>query len=525
MENASQSIQVLEETIQVSEKTGSGKPLVLSQDLKPSTFKEEGFSGLVNRTRKTAHGQSRPFQINRFQSVLTSLQVAADVLTIVLSFWLGYWVWDMIGYSIAPGFFYQEGFSQYHFSLGVALISCLVGFQVNGLYHPYRSILNIREFEVILKTCLVGCAVTLCIIFLSKEQFFSRGVFTITWSSMVMLMFLQRFAFFQFQNYLRSCGFAETTAIIYGAGEVGNKLLDKLHQSPKLGYQVVGFIDDSAKLKQSFISGVPVLGGFSSLHEVIRETGAKKLFVAISHLPQKVVDDILSICKSTGCEFQIVPSLYDIVIQRVKLSEVDGIPLIGVSEPRYSFRKVLVKRIFDLIFASLMLLILSPVMLVLAVAIKLSSKGPVLFKQKRTGKNGKKFVFFKFRSMYVNTPIYAATPDNGEDRRIFPVGKFLRRTSLDELPQLINVIKGDMSLVGPRPEMPFIVDKYNELQRQRLNVRPGITGLWQISKDRKLAIHQNMDYDIYYINNQSFILDIVILLRTAFSVLKGIGAY
>jgi lipopolysaccharide/colanic/teichoic acid biosynthesis glycosyltransferase len=127
--------------------------------------------------------------------------------------------------------------------------------------------------------------------------------------------------------------------------------------------------------------------------------------------------------------------------------------------------------------------------------------------------------------MYVDTPVYAITPKSGKDPRITPIGRFLRRSSLDELPQLFNVLKGDMSLVGPRPEMPFIVEQYNDLHRQRLNVKPGITGLWQISADRRIAIHENMDYDMYYINNQSFLLDLVILAKTVTSCLKGIGAY
>jgi exopolysaccharide biosynthesis polyprenyl glycosylphosphotransferase len=499
---------------------------ISAQDLKPSSFKEEGISGIVHRTRKNDGSiPLRPLRITWYQNILTGIQLVADISTVVLSFLIGYWAWNIIGPNFTPGFYHPAGFSQYYFSLGIALISCIIGFEVNGLYNPYRSILNIREFEVILKTCVVGCAVTLCILFLAEEHFFSRGVFGITWSSMIFLMFLQRYAFFRFQNYLRSCGFAETTALIYGAGIVGTRLQDKLRQSPKLGYHVAGFIDDNSRLHNEFISDTPVLGGFSELKNIIKETGAKKLFIALSQVPQKVVEDILKICKSTDCEFQIVPSLYDIVIQRVKLSEVDGIPLIGVSEPRYSFRTVIAKRIFDFCAACLLLVILSPLILLIALGIKLNSKGPVLFRQKRIGKNGKKFVFFKFRSMYVKSRIYAKTPSSHTDSRIFPFGKFLRRTSLDELPQLINVIKGDMSLVGPRPEMPFIVEKYNEFHRQRLNVRPGITGLWQISADRKLAIHENMDYDLYYINNQSFLLDMVILIRTAFSVLKGIGAY
>jgi exopolysaccharide biosynthesis polyprenyl glycosylphosphotransferase len=209
----------------------------------------------------------------------------------------------------------------------------------------------------------------------------------------------------------------------------------------------------------------------------------------------------------------------------VKVTELEGIPLIGMAEPKYSFKTRVAKRIFDFFGSLFLLFVLSPLMLALALAVKLSSKGPVLFVQKRVGHLGARFRFYKFRSMYTDTPVYAITPQSGHDPRITPIGRFLRRSSLDELPQLFNVLLGNMSLVGPRPEMPFIVDQYNDLQRQRLNVKPGITGLWQISADRKIAIHENMDYDMYYINNQSFLLDMVILARTVTSCLKGIGAY
>ena len=161
-------------------------------------------------------------------------------------------------------------------------------------------------------------------------------------------------------------------------------------------------------------------------------------------------------------------------------------------------------------------------MAIIALAIKTDSKGPVFFRQKRVGIDGKLFDIFKFRSMTTETDPYSINPTDQSDTRITKVGRFLRKTSMDELPQFINVLKGDMSLVGPRPEMPFIVEQYNEIQKERLNVLPGITGLWQLSGDRARAIHENMDYDLYYIRNKSFFLDIAILIETLIFAFKGI---
>ena len=170
----------------------------------------------------------------------------------------------------------------------------------------------------------------------------------------------------------------------------------------------------------------------------------------------------------------------------------------------------------------ILMILFFPVFLVVSVAIKADSKGTVFFKQKRVGINGKSFEIYKFRSMTTESDPYAVNPIDLNDPRITRVGRFLRKISLDELPQVINVLKGEMSFVGPRPEMPFIVEEYNGTHKERLKVLPGITGLWQLSGDRKRAIHENMDYDLFYIRNMSFSLDIAILIQTAIFAFKGI---
>jgi exopolysaccharide biosynthesis polyprenyl glycosylphosphotransferase len=464
-------------------------------------------------------------RVSLFKPSLKGVQLLIDAITVVLSFELGFSMWNQVAEHVPSWYAVPFSTSLHSFSIAVALCSTLIGFIANGLYNPVRSLLNVRELEGILKALLISCTLSLMILFLSREPLTPRGPFAATWVSMFLLMVIQRYVFFRLQLFLNKSGKIKNNVLIYGAGEVGEKLVEKLQQSPRLGYRVVGFLDDNPSLHGKESKGLPVFGGFGVFRRALSTTGCVKIFICTNSLSQARVNEILEICKAQKCQLQIVPSLYDIVIQRVKLSEVDGIPLIGLSEPRYSFRTMIAKRIFDFITACLLSILLSPVLISLALLVRLSSKGPILFRQNRVGKNGKEFLFYKFRSMYVEAPVYATTPGSGKDSRITPIGRFLRRSSLDELPQLWNVIKGDMSLVGPRPEMPFIVEQYNEMQRQRLNVRPGITGLWQISKDRKLAIHENMDYDIYYINNQSFLLDLVILGKTATSVVVGAGAY
>jgi lipopolysaccharide/colanic/teichoic acid biosynthesis glycosyltransferase len=172
--------------------------------------------------------------------------------------------------------------------------------------------------------------------------------------------------------------------------------------------------------------------------------------------------------------------------------------------------------------AAVLLFLTLPVWALIVLLIRVESKGPAFFQQLRVGKMGKLFKLYKFRSMHVDTPEFGFHPTTPDDPRVTRVGRWLRRTSLDELPQLLNVIKGDMSLVGPRPEMPFIVERYNRRHMQRLDVTPGLTGLWQLSADRRFLIHENIQYDLYYIRNRNFFMDVAILIHTAVFAMKGI---
>jgi lipopolysaccharide/colanic/teichoic acid biosynthesis glycosyltransferase len=183
-----------------------------------------------------------------------------------------------------------------------------------------------------------------------------------------------------------------------------------------------------------------------------------------------------------------------------------------------------IKRGCDIVGSTILLISSFPLCLLVAILIKFDTSGPVFFRHNRIGRNGKQFVLWKFRSMWVGVPRYGVSPQNVEDMRLTHVGRLIRRLSIDELPQLINVLRGEMSLVGPRPEMPFLVERYSLFERERLAAKPGITGLWQISPARAYPIHENLQYDLYYISNQNILLDCAILLRTLAAVARGVGA-
>lgn len=459
------------------------------------------------------------------RDTLTALQVLGDLGSVAIAYLVAALAWAW-GESLLPIVLHETiPKGNYILNALVTAVVLLPVFHSIGLYREHHSILNIREYEDLIKGWGLTAGISLLALTLIERSFQSRGIFLIVWGVLLVVLFVFRFSIYRLGIWLRRQGWRDRPVLIYGAGEVGRKLVERVRRSPKAGLDVRGFIDDAPDLRGTEVQGIPVLGGFSELAEVIRETEVEEVLVAMSRAPWSSVAAILDICRRQGVEVRVVPSLFDIVLQQVEVKDIDGLPLIGMDAPRIPPGSALLKRLFDLVVSLVLLGVFLPVMLALSAAILWVDGKPVFFRQIRVGMGGKPFEILKFRSMFVDAPKYAVTPGTGFDPRITPIGRILRRTSLDELPQLINVLRGEMSLVGPRPEMPFIVETYNDLQRQRLNAKPGITGLWQISPDRATAIHENMDYDIYYIRNQSFLLDLAILAKTASSVVAGEGAW
>ncbi|WP_051261589.1 sugar transferase [Desulfovibrio inopinatus] len=324
----------------------------------------------------------------------------------------------------------------------------------------------------------------------------------------------------------KKCG---TPALIYGAGNLGREIYSLLNCSSKTSLHPVAFIDDDPeKLGISIAASslfqcdcLNVMGTRDDIDRLIHELGIREIFIAFAVRDDKHMEVIVRELAGTGLTVNILPSLYHLDRNALEYFFVDGIPaarVVSITTPQsFSF-----KRFFDLVITAGLLAALWPIFCCIALAVKLDSKGPVIFAHDRIGKDGKSFTMYKFRSMTVDACPYQVNPTKHCDPRLTRVGRILRKTSLDELPQLFNVLKGDMSLVGPRPEMQFIVDDYDKEARRRLEVLPGITGLWQISVDRKHAIHENLSYDLYYIRNSGVLLDIVILLKTIAFLFRGI---
>ena len=328
----------------------------------------------------------------------------------------------------------------------------------------------------------------------------------------------------------------DNRVLVVGAGELGLRVAQVIHNHRRWGFELVGFLDDDKAKQGREVAGVKVLDKIYAVRRVVEQHAIDEIWVALPVYAYDRINLILYEVEKLPVRIKVVPDYFSLALVRAKADILGGIPIIGLREPVIEGLPRLVKRAFDLLVGSLLLVTLAPLMLLIALAIRLDSPGPIIFRQRRVGENGRLFDMLKFRTMMQGAEAHQAallkeTPDGQiihkrkEDPRVTRVGRFLRRSSLDELPQLINVLKGEMSLVGPRPEMPWLVDRYQPWQRKRFAVPQGITGWWQINGRSDKPMHLNTEDDLYYVYNYSLWLDIKILLRTPIAVIRGQGAF
>lgn len=477
-------------------------------------------------------------------TLLHGLRVVIDFGVVYLSFYLGYQIyfldkpriWSECNPELSPRLYFIPS-AEYHYltiATGMGVLTVLV-YSFMRLYEDDTSILHVKEYRRV----AVGFVLAV-LIFLAgyywwiaytpgTRKLFSRRVFAYASVLSVMGIVLARALFNQLQYRLHRRGVGARRVLIYGAGVIGRAVAKRLAEFPAFGLCPVGFIDDDPARTNTQVMydparrrSLPVLGTGEQLRRHVIQQCADEVLIAVPNATTDQMFRIVNDCLSSGIRFQFVPNIFELAFQRTVTRDLVGIPVIALKETSRRVIYLGVKRIMDIVISAVALIVMAPVIAIVAVAIKLDSRGPVLFVQQRIGLNGAPFWMYKFRTMYAHVGAYERTPIESSDPRITRVGRWLRRTSLDELPQLLNVLRGEMALVGPRPEMPFIVEQYNELHRERLKVKPGITGLWQLSADRRLAIHENIDYDLYYIHEQSLMLDIVILVQTVFLAFRGI---
>lgn len=398
----------------------------------------------------------------------------------------------------------------------------------DGAYKHANSLLRIRETERILRVSTQAFGIVFPITFFVSYTF-SRWVFVLAAFLVLLFLIVEKQIVYLLIRQMHLHGYGMQNVLIYGAGSTGRRAYSALVRSPKLGMNPVAVVDDDKSITGELIyefgykreRSAPILAG-PPTSILIRNLGVSLVVVGIPSITQEQLKRLSMVAFAAGAKVAFVPKLSIDSQMQTDYADIDGLLIASLNQPANKFAYEIIKRIFDFSAALVLLILTAPLWIFFAVLIKADSRGPVFFRQLRVGRWGKTFELYKFRTMRVDAPKYDFHPTGTNDPRITRVGGWLRRTSLDELPQLINILKGEMSLVGPRPEMPFIVETYNDQHRQRLEVLPGLTGLWQLSVDRAFLIHENIQYDLYYIRHRNLFMDVGILLHTLVFAMKGI---
>jgi exopolysaccharide biosynthesis polyprenyl glycosylphosphotransferase len=398
------------------------------------------------------------------------------------------------------------------------------------LVHAYdneSSFLNMKEIERVVKGVTLGFLIVGMVLVLGR-LLISRYVFVFSYLLTITALTGMKMFFFHILSTEPWLKKIKKNILIYGADPIGENLYRALVNSPRLRIAPIGFIDDRPEKKGEKLyengfhtnKSIKVLGNYSDILQLIQTHNISAIYVSAHRFSSKELKQIMTDLHQYPIQVFLIPDYQGIVSANVKIDRIDDIPVLtNLTGPTKSY--LWLKRCMDLCLGLLVAIIFIIILPLISLIIKRDSQGPIFFRQIRVGMNNRHFFIYKFRTMTHDANPYEIKPETSSDQRITKTGRWLRKTSLDELPQIINVIKGDMSFIGPRPEMPFIVNTYNAEQMKRLQVKPGITGLWQLAGDRNKPIHEHIAYDNYYIQNMSFFLDIAILINTLFYACKG----
>lgn len=473
---------------------------------------------------------------------VTPLYLFIDICAILLSFYTIYLA-RFRGPLALGELFQNESFLSHLYVAALMGLLLILFLYKNGLYTTKRGARFSEEFLGVLEAVFWALLLGIVFTFLFHKLVISRLVLLSHAALLFFLLFSWRFLKRKVLEKLVSEGYKRTTTLIVGAGRMGRYLARLLEGQKWLGIDVVGFLDDRYSPETSNNPGIAILGKVSDFNKVIKQTKIHNIYI-INPSEREKVKALIDQAHEAGIGVNIVPETYDLLVREMEYDTIGSLTIARLFAPVLSRGQRFVKRFEDVVLSCLALLFLCPITAIVAVAIRLTSPGPVIFKQGRLGKNGNPFIFYKFRTMYagaekdstehktyVKELIKNDKPVNegqqvykmADDKRITRVGKILRKYGFDEIPQLWNVLRGNMSLIGPRPPLPYEYEEYEEYHKKRLILKPGITGLWQVSGKSTLSFSDMILLDIRYINECSPWLDLRILLETIPLVLKGWG--
>lgn len=463
--------------------------------------------------------------IKENQKYLNRVQIALDLSLVAVSMGVSYWG----RFELLDGIKILNQIQMLQITGGAMLLYSFI-YSRMGLYQPKRKETLFKEVMEIFQANGIAIVFLMVALFFFKIVDFSRGQLVIFFVTNITLMILERLAIRLILRHFRSQGFNLRHCLIIGANEISDDFINRVEKNKHWGYQIDGILDNWIVPAKQY-RGYPVLGGINKLVSVLLNQYFDLVIIALTSEDAEDLGYILAQCEKAGVKSNIIPYYYKYVPTQPYMDDLDGLSVIDTRRvPLDNWFKSGLKRAFDIVFALAAILITSPLMLLSVVMIKLTSPGPVIFHQERVGLNRKHFMMYKFRSMHVQTDEEEREQwTTKDDPRKTKWGAFMRKTSIDELPQFFNVLKGDMSVVGPRPERPFFVEKFREeVPRYMIKhqVRPGITGWAQVNGLRgDTSIEERIEHDLYYIENWTFAFDLRIIFLTVFKGFVNKNAY
>ena len=451
--------------------------------------------------------------IKENQRLLNQLNVFSDGVLIFAAMLLAYWV----------RFHLFSGVTAFPFRsfvwLGLAaVVLCLGTYAVAGLYASYRAVRFYKEAQTLFLATVLDTLILITALFVLRLEEMSRWMLVAFCVLTYGMLVCKRAALRMILRHYRSLGYNQKHVLVVGDGPMAAAYVGKVRADRELGYTVDGYVADQGRLRT-----VELLGGYDQLEQILDQRNPDEVILAMSPDEFTLTGKLINLCEKTGTKLSLVPFYAAYMPSNPQVDNINGLPMINLRRiPLDNLANAFLKRTMDIVGSLVLIVLTSPLMLIAAVGVKLSSPGPILFRQERVGRNKEPFYMYKFRSMRVNASEQTGWSRDRDPRKT-AFGSFIRKCSIDELPQFFNVLRGDMSLVGPRPEVPYYVEQFKEeipLYMVKHQVRPGITGWAQVNGLRgDTSIVDRIRCDIYYIENWSIFLDLKILLMTPF---KGI---
>ena len=460
------------------------------------------------------------------QQTLNRLHIVLDGIVTILAYTIAYLImFRVLDRPVKP-----YSFSSYFRALiGIVPLNLVLN-ALFHLYYPKRVLGRRLEASNVLKANGIGFTLVMTALYLLGEVNFSRMLLILFYSLNTVFFIVERNLLRIILRGARKRGFNQKHILLVGYSRAAENFIDKVNANPQWGYKIRGILDDEEEYGKTY-KGIPVIGVIDNLAKILSYNRLDEIIITLSLKKYERLEEIVNTCEKSGVHTKFIPDYNNIIPTKPYTEDLLGIPVIHIRHVPLTFGiNIIIKRTMDIVGSLLALILFSPVMIITAIAIKIGSKGPLIYKQERVGLHNKPFMMYKFRSMAVQKPQEEAgkwtTPG---DPRVTPIGRFIRSTSIDELPQLFNVLKGDMSLVGPRPERPFFVEKFKEeIPRYMVKhqVRPGMTGWAQVNGYRgDTSIRKRIDHDLYYIENWTVGFDIKILILTVFKGFINKNAY